>query len=220
MILHARVYHQGLKLLALICVLLATKVGTSQAAVNLVKNPGFEIGYFTDWSVDFASTYVVDAGSGVDIPPIFGLYEAKSGPSTLGPHISQDITTIPGHAYEVSFWLAEWISYDRTQNQAYNTAEFQASFGGGLPPIDITTVITLQTPQNFPYTKYVFDVVATGTTSTLQFSFLDPPSYWVLDNVSVTDITPEASSLVVWSVLGLVGVAIGVGRRQRNMPVA
>jgi len=90
---------------------------------------------------------------------------------------------------------------------------FQSSFGGQTLT-NITTVITHTTPQSNVYINYVKDIVATSALSTLQFSFKDPPAYWLLDDVSVSDVTPEASSLVVWSVLGLVGVAVGVARRQ------
>ena len=194
----------------------------------MVNNPGFENGSplgggtldFTGWTPSPTvppsnnSTYVV---SSADILPHGGTYEAKSGPSVL-ESISQSIATTAGHIYEVSFWLAEYVSYNSQQNQAYNTATFQSSFAGQTLT-NITTVITAQT-QSVPYTKYTADIVATGASSTLQFSFKDPPAYWLLDDVSVTDVTPEASSLVVWSVLGLVGATVGVSRRQRSMSVA
>jgi len=214
MILKAHEHHLGLKLLASTCLLLAATAGTSQAAVNLVTNPGFETGNFTGWtqSGDTSSTFVVSLASDPGIlAPHGGTFEAKSGPNNLGS-ISQSIITIPGHTYEVSFWLAEFISYNSTPG-ADNTAVFQSSFGGQTLT-NITTVITPTTPQSNVYINYVKDIVATSALSTLQFSFKDPPAYWLLDDVSVSDVTPEASSLVVWSVLGLVGVAVGVARRQ------
>ena len=227
MIHHAHAHRPGLKLLALICLLLAaTAVGTSQAAVNLVTNPGFEDGNdigggnldFTGWttsptppSANF--TYVVNTSTGVAIAPHGGSYEAKSGPNPDNPELlSQNIATIAGHVYEVSFWLADFLS------NGDGNPDFQASFAGSL--------LTHLTPDNnhtteiYPYTEYVYDVVATGASSALQFRFVNPPGYWLLDDVSVTDVTPEASSLVVWSVLGLVGVAVGIARRNRSLQSA
>jgi hypothetical protein len=227
MILQAHEHHVGLKLLALTCVLLATTAGASQGGVNLVNNRGFENGVpqpggtstFTGWtqSGDTSSTSVVSLVSDPFIlAPHGGTFEAKSGPNNLGS-ISQSIATIPGHTYEVSFWLAEFISFNSTPG-ADNTAVFQSSFAGQTLT-NITTVITLQTPQSNVYMNFVKDIVATGASSILQFSFKDPPAFWLLDDVSVTT-TPEASSLVVWSVLGLAGIAVGVARRQRGMSVA
>ena len=163
MILQAHELRAGLKLLALTSLLLAATGLTLQAAVNLVLNPGFETGDFTNWTPPGGlppSTFVVSLASDPGIlAPHGGTYEAKSGPNTLGS-ISQSIATTAAHTYEVSFWLAEFISFNSTPG-ADNTAEFQASFAGHLLT-DITTVITAQTPQSNVYTKYVFDVSVTG----------------------------------------------------------
>lgn len=217
MSLQAHEHHLGLKLLTLTCLLLATTAGTSQAAVNLVVNPGFETGNFTGWTTSPAPgtnfTFVVSTTTDPGIlPPHGGTFEAKSGPPSNNPELlSQIIATIPGQTYEVSFWLANFMS------AGTGSPEFKASFAGNLL-IDFVRPNN-NTTETDPYKQYVFDVPATGATSTLQFSFVQPPGYWLLDDVSVTP-APEASSLVVWSMLGLVGVAVvGKARRNRSLQI-
>lgn len=61
--------------------------------------------------------------------------------------------------------------------------------------------------RSFPYTLYTFNVVATSSSSLLQFGFYNPPSSeWDLDDVSVNEVPePGTLGLVVLGALGLVG---------------
>ena len=61
----------------------------------------------------------------------------------------------------------------------------------------------------FPYTFYSFsNIIATSSSSALSFSFYNPPSWWDLDDVSVTaHVVPEPGTLglIALGALGLVG---------------
>src|SRR5271165_3381668 len=74
------------------------------AAANLVANPGFETGDFTDWTV---------TGDGISIDSVFpntGLFDAAfSALTTDGDPgvLSQVLTTSPGQDYAISFALLD-----------------------------------------------------------------------------------------------------------------
>jgi len=148
-------------------------------AANLVTNPGFETADFTGWTQSGISwfTYVSETD------PHSGQYEASLGPfDTLG-YLSQNLTTVPGATYEISWWLA--TSDDPIDNH------FIVSFGD--------TVLFDQTgipPQ--PWTKYTFTATATATSTTLQFGFANRPGFFFLDDVDVheTGVAPGTPSSV------------------------
>jgi hypothetical protein len=70
-------------------------------------------------------------------------------------------------------------------------------------------VLNLSNPGAFSYTPYTFDVTAPTGNNTLTFTFRQDPSYFLLDNVSVTD-APEPMSLA------LMGAGLGFVRHRRH----
>jgi hypothetical protein len=99
---------------------------------------------------------------------------AHLGPLSEG-FLSQTLTTIPGHSYNVSFWLA--VDSGTPNN-------FSCSFAGG-------SVVSLVNAAAFGYTQFSANITATSASSVLQFAFSDPPAYWDLTDVCVFSGAPS-----------------------------
>ena len=139
-----------------------------QASVPLVQNSGFETGSFSSWSLsgNTVSTFVSAVSSYVHS----GTYGAQLGPSVTLGYMSQTLATVPGQSYLLSFWL---------DNFASSGNEFSVAWNGS----------TLYDQINLPvfvWSNYVFAVTATNTSMVLRFGYRNDPSYFGLDDISVT----------------------------------
>lgn len=134
-------------------------------AASIVANGDFETGDLTSW------TQTGDTGfTGVNTAsPHSGTYSAYFG--SLNPSfLTQDLTTVIGQTYQLTFYL---------QNNGAGTNSFSVSFNG-------VTLTSLSNQSAFAYTLESFGgLVATSTTTTLQFSLMNSDSYWRLDDVAV-----------------------------------
>jgi hypothetical protein len=145
------------------------------AAQNLAVNGGFETGDFTGWTLS-GNTGFTGVGT-ADVHS--GNYSAYLGPIGSDVHLDQVIATTAGDTYQVEFWLL---------NPGGTPSDFSASFGG-------TTLMSLVNTSAQGYTEYVFDVATTSSSTDLDFSARQDPSYWYLDDVSVVQVSPVSTSI-------------------------
>ncbi|HEX4984269.1 MAG TPA: hypothetical protein VFV63_21380, partial [Ilumatobacteraceae bacterium] len=156
-------------------------------AGNLVANCGFEAytedtAYHpTGWT---ESTYWDHMGwtSGHS-----GDYGLSAGPVSSGEgsvsSISQELTTVIGTAYSLSFYLSGGATYD---------ASFTATLGDTTASSYVNELFSTWTLVQFAFT-------ASAASTTLTFSFYNDPSYWYLDDVVFVDaggdLTPPTVTL-------------------------
>jgi hypothetical protein len=177
------------KTLLFIVAVLASAALSAHAQDNLVGNPGFETGAFApEWTQFGGTNFTGVTGTFGGVPPHGGNFQAYFGPTTSGG-IMQTLTG-PAGAYAVDFWLAAV--------GGGSTDSFSASLGG---------VTFYSTPGigAFPYT-HITGAVVTGANPVLQFTTLNAPSYWLLDDINVAAVPePGTLGLIGLGVLGLVG---------------
>lgn len=169
---------------------LASFAGPSMA--NLVGNPGFETGDFTDWTL---------TGDGISIDSVFphtGTYDAAFSALSADPNagvLSQALTTTTGQGYTIGFALMD--------EAGFSSDTFTIGFGA------FTTTVT---GDMAPSTYVVFAFTAPGadissTITTLSFQGLQtlPTNQdWNLDDVSVTGVPEPATwALLVVAFAGL-----------------
>jgi hypothetical protein len=178
-------------------VVVALALGARPASANLITNGSFETGDFTGWTeFDNILFNSVACGDFFGVLPTDGSCQAVFGPFGSTGGITQTIATVAGQTYDFSFDL---------YNLGAPPNSFDASFGGG-------SVLSFTDAGAFPYTHYAFSVLATGALTGVTFTFLNNPSFWLLDNVVIeAAAVPEPATLVL-TTMGLLGYGI---RRRR-----
>jgi hypothetical protein len=150
-------------------------------ANNIVQNGGFETGDFSDWTLVGQTVSMNQAcnivATDADFPGLVhsGTFGAFLGQQGYPAVLSQVLTTTPGHAYLVSFWLDSLTAGDFQQ--------FSAVWSG-------TNLTTLIDPVPFAWSNFLFAVTAADTNATLEFDVENDPSYFGFDDVSVTPLPP------------------------------
>lgn len=114
---------------------------TEDAGPSLAVNGGFETGDFTGW---------IASGARVELDALGGDFGNYTVDLAGGGSLEQDIATVAGQHYSLSFYLAG--------DAGGGSQSFFASFGGA------TLVSAVDSEIAFGFTKYTFDVVGDGLT--------------------------------------------------------
>jgi len=173
---------------------------------NLVQNSGFETGDFTGWTWT-GNTGATFVGTGNYAHS--GTYGAALGPVGSDGYLSQNLSTVVGDVYNISFWH---FGYNGIPN------DFIASFGGAV----LLSYVN-DTTQPTAYTQYNFAFTATSTSSLLQFEYRNDPSYQGLDDISVTDAgantAPDSGPGLALTAITLLGVCFGFQKMRQQFAV-
>ena len=153
---------------------------------GIVSNGGFETGDFRGWmqTGDTNNGYVGGIGDSFAHSGTFyaEFFELNSG-------LYQALPTTPGATYVLSFWL---------NSSGLFPNEFFASWNG-------TALLDQLNLPNVGWTNYQFTVLATGTSTALQFGFNNTSSYGDygysdLDDVSVLPLAGQPSQPLITGV--------------------
>ena len=168
-----------------------------------MTNGSFETGDFTGWTQVGNTGFTGVTGNFGGINPEDGSYQAYFGPIGSLGGISQDLATVAGQDYDISFSLS---------NFGGTPSEYSVQFGSTV----LTDVIN---PLPFGYTELTFVGTATAAITGLTLSFQQNPSYFLLDNVVVTSAVPEPSTLISGSMAVLIGLGCAWRRRKSKATI-
>ena len=169
----------------------ALLLAAASAQAQLVSNGGFETGDFSGWTVTGGAFTGIDALSAQT-----GSFGAFFGEASPGSSIAQNLNTVTGGLYQVSFWLQ--------LDDSAQPNSFSFSWNG------VTQALSFNNAAAFDYTRFTAVVSAAGPVTALRFNLTNPQSFWLLDNVVVTAVPePQAWAL---GALGLLMIAVRKAR--------
>jgi len=198
-------------LLIAVCLGLTTFCGARGAAANLVANPGFETGDFTDWTV---------TGNGIGIDTIFpntGCCDAFFSALTTDPDpgvLSQVLATTADQSYTLSFALLDEAGFIG-DTFTVTLGGFTASITGdqAAPPGDL--------PSGYTVEMFAVPSADIAGDDTLAFQGLNDPTVgidWNLDDISVIAVTaaPEPPTVALLAIALLACFALVMSERLRR----
>lgn len=147
---------------------------------NLLSNPGFETGDFTDWTLTGNTDFAGVSSSFDGFSPLAGTYFAFLGPVGSDGFISQTVATTPGTDYTISWYLGSDGSIPN---------DFSVTFDG----IQVFSAANLASTAG-QYIHYSVSAPTADAFTTVTFGFRNDPGYLALDNTSVSTV-PEPSGI-------------------------
>lgn len=166
------------------------------AHAEYITNGGFETGDLSGWTLSGETTFL-------GVLPLVentGTYGAYAGPQNALGFLSQSFAAPAGQTLDLSLFLN---SSDNTANR------FEVIWNGTV--IDDRTNI----PADL-YTRYSY-VVSSAGTNTFTLGFLNPSTFFYLDDVSAAAATsvgvPEPATLAL---LGTAALGMAVLRRRQD----
>ena len=194
----------------LLCIALHASATPMTPITNIVNNGGFESGAFAPGWAQSGNT----ANTGVDsFNPNTGNFAAGFGNVGSLSILDQTLTTIVGATYDLSFFLASEDSKSAGSSLIDGGAQIFQVFWNGV------MVFNLGPSGPFGYTQYgASGLTVTGTSTLLEFRIQNDPSFFDLDDITVTGNTassvPETLS-TMWLGLTFVGM-VGLFQLRRK----
>ena len=182
--------------LAIMAVSLA---GAMSAQASLVVNGGFETGSFAGWSLIGNPGFRTVVSSPVHSGSFAGSFGAIG---SLGG-IAQSLPTVASQTYTFDFWL---------RNSGGTPSEAVVSWNG-------SAVLHLLNPGSFGYTHFSYTTTATGASTPIKFEFRQDPSFFQLDDISVTAV-PEPSTYIAGALMLLPFGLQGMRHLRSRKPAA
>lgn len=150
----------------------------------LLQNGGFELGGFAGWefSGNQGSSRIVGNYNGIGGAPNSshsGLFSAFLQMNDSPGFLSQTINTVPGQSYLLSLFL-------NSPSGAGSSNEFAVLWDG-------ETLFDEQDITTSGWTNLQFVVQATGTSTPLDFEFVNLTNYFSLDDVTLTNLPASLS---------------------------
>jgi hypothetical protein len=196
--------------ISLLCIALNASAVPSTPITNIVTNGGFEAGNFNGWTLSGNTDFTNGEGSGnigVDNDSAHsGTYGAFFGPVGSLAYLSQNLSTVAGMTYDLSFFLlnegsgGQSIGPVRPGGEPVGL-EFQVFWNGTL----IFSIPPNSSPSVYSQLNFT-GLVATGASTELRVGFRNDPSFWNIDDiVAGASSVPEVLS-TIWLALPVVGM--------------
>jgi len=202
----------------------------AHASTNLIINPGF-----SQFNLDGSSvgwTFNDPDGDGSNLPYNGNFMGATSHgsdgwffwggeitPEGINHHpayVEQvDIPTVAGQQYTLNFWMRDLsgVPDDPTNTDTYPVNNsLEVYWNNVTPGSDVASWAQVQPTAN--YQQYTVYLTATSSSSTVRFEAFNPPTALLLDDISLTEGTPEPNTIFLFGGAGLAMLLFG--RRLRR----